>query len=206
MRIKICGVTSLEDALAACECGADALGFNFAEEAKPKNRYIDPDAAYRIIKQLPPFVTTVAVTVNADKAQIERYMDIADYVQFHGEETPEFLELYGRRAIKAIRLAGPAELELLRKYESVSAILLDAAVDGMRGGTGVTCDWTLAAKAVKTSEVPIILAGGLTPDNVHDAITQVRPYAVDVAGGVESEPGKKDHERIRHLIERVRVS
>lgn len=206
MRIKICGITSLEDALAACRYGADALGFNFAEEAKPKNRYIDPEAAFRIIEQLPPFVKTVAVTVNADRTQVDRYLDILDCVQFHGEETPEVVASYGRRAIKAIRLAGPSELEDLGAYQSAGAILLDAAVAGARGGTGVTCDWTLAVSAVKASETPIILAGGLTPENVQDAATQVRPYAVDVAGGVESEPGKKDHERIRQFIERVRVS
>ena len=198
MRVKICGITNIEDALAACDAGADALGFIFAEEARKRNRYIAPGEALKIIAQLPTFVTTVAVCVNESADQLKDYLTFVDRVQLHGEETPAQCEGLGNRAIKAFRVSEAFKAEDMLAYDT-AAYLLDASVAGMRGGSGQTCDWTAAARAV-TLDKPIILAGGLTPDNVAEAIQAVGPHGVDTAGGVESAPGKKDHERIRNFI------
>lgn len=200
-RVKICGITNLEDAQAAVAAGADALGFVFAEEAKKRGRYIAPDDAFEIIGQLPPFVTTVAVCVNARLDELARYLAYVDLVQFHGEEEPESIPL-NHVAIKAFRTSPELTLEQMQRYDT-RAWLLDAHVPGERGGTGATSDWEFA-KAVVALRRPVVLAGGLTPENVGDAVRAVRPYAVDVSGGVEAAPGKKDHERIREFIEHVR--
>lgn len=202
-RTKICGITSIEDALAACEAGADALGFNFADEARPRNRYIDPAAARAIIAALPPFVTTVAVCVNAPPAAVREYLQFVDYVQLHGEERPEDCNAFGDRVIKAFRVGPDFDLEGMQTYR-VAAYLLDAYVEGARGGTGKTFDWGTALRA-KALGRPVILAGGLTPGNVAEAVRQVQPYAVDVAGGVESALGKKDHDLIRRFIRNARL-
>jgi phosphoribosylanthranilate isomerase len=203
-KVKICGITNLEDAVAACEAGADALGFVFAPEAKARGRYLDPDEACRIIQVLPPFVTTVAVCVNETPARLQEYLHFADYVQLCGEETVEVCLAVAPRAIKAFR-AGPGfKLTDMLLYP-VAASLLDASVPGAHGGTGVRCDWDLAQRAVTLGR-PVILSGGLTPENVAKAVEKVRPYAVDVSGGVESAPGKKDHERIRCFIQNARTS
>ena len=201
-RVKICGITNLEDALAACDAGADALGFVFAPEAKKRNRYIEPDAAREIIARLPPYVMTVAVCVNAPENAIRDYLEFVDRIQFHGEETREECNVAGARGIKVFR-AGPSfTLDAMCAFPT-RGYLLDAYVPGQRGGTGAQCDWVLARRAVGTGR-PIILAGGLTPENAAEAVRRVRPYAVDASGGVESAPGKKDHERIRKFIENVR--
>ncbi len=197
-KIKICGITSLDDAMAACDAGADALGFNFAPEAKRKHRYIEPEAAAAIIAQLPPFVATVAVTVNATPNQLREYLTLTDYVQLHGEESPEQCADLGRRGIKAFRLKPDFDTTLLKDYV-VGAYLVDAYSSDARGGTGYICDWD-QAKTVVAMGCPIILAGGLTPDNVTDAVQTVRPYGVDTAGGVENAPGKKDHEKLRAFV------
>jgi phosphoribosylanthranilate isomerase len=204
MKVKICGVTRIEDAMASARLGADALGFNFAEEAKRRNRYLDPETARGIVDALPPFVSVVAVTVNASMAEIDRYLDFADFVQLHGEEPPEMANAIGRRAIKAFRLTSDSDLDRLERYHSVGAWLLDASVPGEHGGTGQRADWTLAMRAASIG-MPVILAGGLTPANVSEAVQAVAPYGVDVASGVESEPGKKDHEYIRQFIENARI-
>lgn len=196
-RVKICGITSLEDALVCCEAGADALGFVFAEEAKARGRHIEFDDALDIIESLPPFVTTVAVTVNEPLEKLVRYLAVFDMVQLHGEEPPGHLPM-GHLAIKAFR-AGPDFSVAEMEEHKVRAWLLDAYVPDQRGGTGKVCDWELAQMAAGMGR-PLILAGGLTPDNVGEAIFRVRPYGVDVSGGVESEPGKKDHERVREFI------
>lgn len=201
-KIKICGITNIEDALAACEAGADALGFIFAEEAKKRNRHISAEAAQEIIEQLPPFVTTVGVVVNADLGNIARYLSVVDYLQFHGDESPFDIPL-NHVAIKAFQAAPGFTVSTMRQY-ATRAWLLDAAVPGERGGTGHVCDWELAETAVALKERPVILAGGLTPENVAEAVQRVRPYGVDVSSGVESSPGKKDHERIRRFVEQVR--
>jgi len=201
-KVKICGITCLEDALAACAAGADALGFVLAAEAKRRNRYIAPQEAYDIIAALPPFVTTVAVCVNEPLHAVAQHLAYFDCIQFHGEEAPEDIPL-NHVAIKAFRTAPELTLSDLQRYDT-RAWLLDAYVPSAeRGGTGETSDWEFAKRAVDTGK-PVVLAGGLTSENVAQAIREVRPFAVDVSGGVEREPGKKDHERIRRFIDTVR--
>ncbi len=203
MKVKICGITCLEDALAAAAAGADALGFNFAEEAKGKGRYIDPGDARNIVEQLPPFVVTVAVTVNESPERVHEYLEFMDRVQLHGEETPEACGQFGPRAIKVFRVGPDFNPESMLEYP-VGAYLLDAFVPMQRGGTGTTCDWDAARRAREVAG-PLILAGGLTPENVAKAVRAVGPYAVDTAGGVEREPGKKDHERVRSFIHNAKI-
>ncbi len=202
-RVKICGITNAEDALAACDAGADALGFVLAPEAKKRNRYIELEAAIPILEQLPPFVTTVAVCVNEPLDKLARYLAYFDCVQLHGEEPPEAVPM-GHVTIKAFRAGPDFSVDAMRGYD-VRACLLDACVPGERGGTGTTCDWDLAREAVATGK-PIILAGGLAPENVAEAVRTVRPCAVDTSGGVEAEPGKKDHERLRSFIHNAKTS
>jgi phosphoribosylanthranilate isomerase len=200
-RVKICGITNLADALAAVDAGADALGFVLAEEAKVRKRYISLDDAIEIIEQLPPFVTTVAVTVNEPIGKLVQYMTYFDLVQLHGEEQPGHLPM-GHLAIKAFRVGPDFKIGEMEDHR-VRAWLLDAFVPDQRGGTGMVCDWEVAEMAASMSR-PLILAGGLTPENVGEAIYRVHPFGVDVSGGVEAEPGKKDHERIRQFIDNVR--
>ena len=201
-RVKICGITTLDDAMFATEAGADSLGFNFAVEAKPKGRYVSPDAAQRIIEQLPPFVTATAVCVNEPADKLAEYLEFVDWVQLHGEESIDVCKRVGTRAIKAFRIGAGFEPQTALEYP-VAAFLVDACVPGARGGTGVTCDWNLA-RGMAALGRPLILAGGLTPGNVAEAIRKVRPYAVDTAGGVESTPGKKDHGKIRAFIQNAK--
>ncbi|HEX71878.1 MAG TPA: phosphoribosylanthranilate isomerase [Candidatus Hydrogenedentes bacterium] len=202
MKIKICGITNAEDALAACEAGADALGFVFAPEARKRNRYIASEAAREIIAALPPFLVTVAVTVNEPLERLREYLQFVDRVQLHGEEPEEVCRAIAPRAIKAFRAGPGLDMAAMRQCPA-GACLLDAAVSGERGGTGTVCDWDTARSAVDAG-LRIILAGGLTPENVGEAVRSVRPYAVDVSGGVESAPGKKDHEKIRQFIQNAR--
>ncbi len=204
MIVKICGITSLDDALAAVDAGADALGFNFAEEAKPKKRYIAPADAQKIAAQLPPAVLKVAVTVNPTAAQVREYLKFMDRVQLHGEETPEFAAEFGPRAIKALRIGPDFAPDAINRY-NVGSILLDAFDTNARGGTGKTADWSRARQAVAATRMPVLLAGGLTPENVAEAVRIVRPYGVDVAGGVEKEPGKKDYEKLRRFIHEAKL-
>jgi len=198
-KVKICGITNLDDAIAACEAGADALGFVFAEEARKRNRYIDPKQAAAIIAQLPPFVTGVAVCVNAPISQLREYLSFAHMVQLCGEEAPEDYRAIADRALKVFHV-GPGFKSEGMIAHPVRAYVLDADAHGAHGGTGATCDWEAAARAAATLEKLVILAGGLTPENVGEAVRIVRPYAVDTSGGVEASPGKKDHERIRQFI------
>jgi phosphoribosylanthranilate isomerase len=201
-KIKICGVTTLEDAFVCCEAGVDAIGFNFADEAKGRKRYIDPEKAQRIIEQLPPFVASVAVTVNETVERLLEYLRFVDYVQLCGEETPDEAARLGGRSIKVFRAGPDFRAETMQGWP-VAACLLDAAVAGAHGGTGKICDWEAARKAVELG-APVMLAGGLTPENVAEAVRTVRPYAVDTAGGVEEAPGKKSHERIRDFVRQTR--
>jgi len=201
VRIKICGITNLDDALVATELGADAVGFVFYEKSP---RYINPKTAALIIRELPPFVATVGVFVNEPP---ERVVDVAreagvGCVQLHGDETPEYCASLGLRAIKALRVKDASVLNMLRSY-SVSGILLDTYRKGVPGGTGETFDWEIAAGAAGAGR--IILSGGLTPENIREAIRKVGPYAVDVSSGVETSPGKKDHEKLRKFFEQVRT-
>lgn len=202
MRVKICGITNLDDAVAACEAGADALGFNFSEEAKRKDRYIDLRVAREICRALPPFVTKVAVVVDPLPERVAELLPFMDCIQLHGDESVEFCAGISGSVIKAFHAGPDFDPQSMLDYPA-AAYLLDASVPGQRGGTGKTCDWNAARAAVELNK-PIILAGGLTPENVGDAVRAVHPYAVDTASGVESEPGKKDHGKLRDFIERAK--
>lgn len=203
VRVKICGITTPADALLCVELGADAIGLNFYPESR---RAISPFAARKILGKLSPFVTPVGVFVNwAPEAVIalSQALRLA-FAQLHGDETPRTVADIAKKmpVIKALRLGKGSALPPFAKYRGASAFLLDAARAGEFGGTGQTTDWPLAHKAAFSHRV--ILAGGLTPENVADAIAAVRPYAVDVASGVESCPGKKDPGKLRAFFEQVR--
>lgn len=204
MRVKICGITSLYDGLAAVEAGADALGFNFYPGSP---RYIDLEEAARIVAALPPFVTPVAVFVNASRGEIRTLAARCDIrtVQLHGDELPaEAGALAPLAVVKAFAVGRGFRPQLLRRYRDCAAFLLDAHVRGERGGTGQTFDWRKARQARAYGRV--ILAGGLTPENVANAIATVRPYGVDVCSGVERRLGKKDPRRLREFIRRARAA
>lgn len=200
VKIKICGITNLEDALMAVEAGADALGFVFFRGSP---RYISPEGAAAVICRLPPFVQTVGLFVNEELATVNSVADRCglDIVQLHGEETPDFCHAVKRRVIKAFRVKDASTLDDMANYR-VAAPLLDAWSPAAHGGTGTTFNWEIAARAAASQ--PIILAGGLTPENIAGAIAAVRPYAVDVSSGVESTPGKKDAGLIRSFIRSCR--
>lgn len=200
LRVKICGVTRLEDALAAARLGADALGFNFWPGSK---RYIPPAEARAIVRRLPPLVAAVGVFVDPSREEVLRAAEASGIgaVQLHGDEPPELCRDLPLPVLKAIRVEGPASLDRLRDYDAVQGFLLDSAGPGF-GGSGRTFDWTLAAKAARAHA--IVLAGGLGPDNVAEAIRAVRPWGVDVASGVESAPGVKDIGKTRAFLERAR--
>jgi len=201
VKVKICGITSLEDALSAVAAGADALGFVF-HPASP--RHISPAQAAEIIKQLPPLIQTVGLFVNEAQDTVNRTADQCglDVIQLHGEETPEYCDSVRRRVIKAFRVKDINTLDALAQYH-VSGSLLDAWFPAAHGGTGQTFNWGIAAEAV-TRGYRIVLAGGLTPDNVTEAVRLVQPYAVDVSSGVECFPGHKDGEKIRKFIIQAR--
>ena len=200
-RIKICGITNIDDALMAIDVGADALGFNFVPDTP---RYFnDIKAAAKIIDQLPPFITTVGLFVNADSALIQAIADEChlDMLQLHGDESPQFCQGFNRRVVKAVRVKDESSFSLMSDYR-VSGYLLDTYVKGKMGGTGVAFDWRFAVKAKQYGQ--IILAGGLNPDNVGAAVQQVRPYGVDVSSGVEASPGRKDPVKVRAFIRNVK--
>ena len=196
VKVKICGITNLKDALTAVEAGADALGFVFYA-ASP--RHILPEQASAIIRHLPPFIQTVGLFVNADQTTVTTIADRCglDLIQLHGEETAEYCVSLGRRVLKAFRVRDIHSLAALQQYH-VAGYLLDAWSPAAHGGTGTTFNWEIAARAA-ASRI-IILAGGLTPENVAGAIAAVRPYAVDVSSGVESAPGKKDAGLVSRFI------
>jgi len=238
-RVKICGITNLEDALAAVDAGADALGFIFYESSPRK---VSTEAARNIIRQLPPFVARVGVFVNAAEEVVRGVVGECglDTLQFHGEETPEFCGKFSTprrtnettaltptlsprrggtdgsvlavstptvvaarmwtslKVYKAFRIQDLESLQSLPAYKT-DAWLLDSFVPDKLGGTGAAFNWDLAVEAKKIGR-PIILAGGLTPENVAEAVRKVRPFAVDVSSGVEASPGKKDHTKVRMFI------
>jgi phosphoribosylanthranilate isomerase len=200
-KVKICGITNLADALAACEAGADALGFVLAPEARKRNRYIDADAAAAIIARLPVLVTTVAVVVNEPLERLRELLTVFDRLQLHGDESADICSTLGRRAFKAFR-AGPGLTQDTVAAWPGEACLLDAWSEESHGGTGARCDWRFAAEAAKQKK--LILAGGLSPENVEEAILRVRPFAVDASSSLEASPGKKNHERIRLFIYNTR--
>ena len=196
VKVKICGITTLDDALMAVDAGADALGFVF-HCASP--RHIFPEQAARIISQLPPFIQTIGLFVNESPDTVNETASHCgiDIVQLHGEETPECCIAIYRRIIKAVRIKDITSLDSMQNYP-VSAFLLDAWSPVAHGGTGLTFNWNIAELAAQQKR--IILAGGLTPENVVKAIRKVRPYAVDVSSGVESSPGKKDRRKVVDFI------
>ena len=200
-RVKICGVTNLADAQAAVEAGADALGFNFYEKSP---RCISLKTAAEITKQLPPFIMRVGVFVNAPEDFVLRAIGESNLtmLQFHGDEPPEFCEQFGLMSMKAFRIRDTESLKEIPNYQT-DAYLLDAFSPEARGGTGEKFNWDLAIDAQKFGK-PVFLAGGLTPENVAEAVRKVRPFGVDVSSGVESSPGKKDHAKIRAFIAAVR--
>lgn len=205
VKVKVCGITNPEDARAAVAAGADALGFNFYTRSP---RYLAPEAARQIISELPPAILCVGVFVNEDSAATVARMAAASgvaAVQLHGDESPEYCaELVGQRVIKALRVGKDFAPEQATAYRAES-VLLDAYSASARGGTGETFDWELARR---TREVvaQLYLAGGLTVENVADAIAAVQPYAVDVCSGVELEPGRKDGVRMRAFVSAVRAA
>lgn len=200
-RVKICGITRLEDALFAAAAGADALGFVlFAGSA----RHVEPEIAARIVERLPPFVTSVALFVNPTAAEVDEAVRAAgfDLLQFHGEEAPEFCAGFGRPWIKALRAApGVDLLPSIEGFSKARGVLIDAHVPGAWGGTGVAFDWDALPRPLP---LPLVLAGGLDPDNVAAAVHTVRPWAVDVSSGVERTKGIKDHAKVEAFIRRVR--
>jgi phosphoribosylanthranilate isomerase len=200
VKVKICGITNLDDALMALEAGADALGFVFCS-ASP--RHIFPEQAALIVSQLPPFIQTVGLFVNESPATVNATTNHCgiDIVQLHGEESPDCCAAIHRRIIKAVRVKDITSLETMQEYP-VSTFLLDAWSPAAYGGTGQTFNWDIAAMAAKQNR--IILAGGLTPENVAEAILQVRPYGVDVSSGVESSPGKKDAAKVLEFISKAK--
>ncbi len=203
MKIKICGITNWDDAKVAIDAGANALGFVFYAKSP---RYIDPAVAQRIIAQLPPFVLAVGVFVNHDPNTIRAIIDECGlaFAQLHGDETPAFCEALGKPVLRALRLQDRSSLLALAEYKGrigIRGFVVDAFSSQAFGGTGQTVDWALAREVAQ--HVPILLAGGLTPTNVREAIQQVQPYGVDVSSGVEERPGKKDHDKIRAFTQAV---
>ncbi|MDD1957229.1 phosphoribosylanthranilate isomerase [Pseudomonas sp. 8209] len=201
VRSKICGITRIEDALAAAEAGADAIGLVFYARSP---RAVNVQQARAIIAALPPFVTTVGLFVNASRCELNEILDAVplDLLQFHGDETPADCDGYHRPWIKALRVRHGDDLEAgCQQYAKASGILLDTFVAGVPGGTGEAFDWSLIPEHLSK---PIILAGGLSADNVGAAIAQVHPYAVDVSGGVEQAKGIKDPARIEAFMRAVR--
>ena len=198
VRVKICGITGVDDALKAAELGADALGFVFAHS----HRQVTPDVAREIIGRLPPFVMTVGVFVNEEIGIVRETRDFCglDCVQLHGEETEAFAAELGTGVIKAVRV-GSGDPFCEDSYPSAT-LLLDAFSPDARGGTGQGFDWNLAVGPARRR--PIVLAGGLTPENVVQAVRTVRPYAVDVSSGVESKPGRKDYDKLSRFINRAK--
>jgi phosphoribosylanthranilate isomerase len=200
-RVKICGITRVQDALAAAHAGADAIGLVFYPAS---SRAVSIATANLIIRELPPFITRVGLFVDASDNDIRSVLSNVnlDMLQFHGEEGPAACEIYGKSWLKALRMTPGINLSALAmKYKNSAGLLLDSCAPGMAGGTGQVFDWDLVTVGLKK---PVVLAGGLHSDNVLEAITRVRPYAVDVSSGVESAPGIKDAGKMAAFITRVR--
>lgn len=201
VRSKICGITRVEDALAAVDAGADAIGLVFYAKSP---RAVTVPQAQAILAALPPFVTTVGLFVDCQRSELNAILDAVplDLLQFHGDESPAACEGFRRPYIKALRVKPGDDIAArIGLYGSAAGVLLDTFVPGVPGGTGEAFDWSLVPQGLS---VPIILAGGLTPENVRAAIEQVRPYAVDVSGGVEASKGLKDSDKIHAFVRAVR--
>lgn len=198
-KIKVCGIKSKADAWMCLEIGVDALGFVFVNESPRK---IEPQEAQKIINDLPPFVISVGVFTNRVKDEVEEIANLCklDILQFHGDESPEYCASFNRKVIKAFRIRSSDDINRLVEYK-VPAYLLDSYEEERLGGTGRTFEWSLAAEATKYGH--IVLAGGLTPENVNRAISIVRPYAVDISSGIEDTPGKKNKVKLAEFIRQV---
>ena len=201
VKVKICGMTNLKDVKVAVDGGVDAVGFIFYKKSP---RSVTMQAGRKIVLELPPFVDSVGVFVNETAEQINKIADRCnlDRVQLHGNESPTFCKKIRRRVIKAIRVKDIQSLKKLSDYP-VSSFLLDTFSEDQYGGTGKVFDWNLAYPAKKYG--PIILAGGLTPNNVRQAIQRIQPYGVDVCSGVESQPGIKDHKKMQTFLKNVKA-
>ena len=203
VRSKICGITRIEDALSAVEAGADAIGLVFYAKSP---RSVSIEQARSIIAALPPFVTTVGLFVDASRCELGELLDAVplDLLQFHGDESPEDCDGYHRPYIKALRVKPGDDIAAqVALYKNACGVLLDTYVPGIPGGTGEAFDWSLVPEHLSK---PVILAGGLTAENVAQAIARVRPYAVDVSGGVEALKGIKDAEKIRAFLQAVKAA
>jgi phosphoribosylanthranilate isomerase len=201
VKVKVCGMTNLKDAMVAVEEGADAVGFIFYKKSP---RSVTMKTVREIILELPPFVDTVGVFVDETAEQINKIADSCnlDIIQLHGDESPTFCKRIRRRVIKAFRVKDMQSVKKLSSFQ-VSGFLLDTFSKDLHGGTGKVFDWNLALPAKKFG--PVIMAGGLTPNNVQQAIRQVRPYGVDVCSGVESAPGIKDHKKIKAFLKNAKA-
>jgi len=203
VRVKVCGITRIEDAEAAVQYGADAIGFVFWSHSA---RYIDADSARRIAEAIPPFVCAVGVYVDPDAAWVEETARTAklNLLQFHGDESPEFCNQFSQPYIKAIRIQPDTDLlQYAERYRTAKGLLLDTYAANMPGGTGHVFDWRLIPQQLP---LPLILSGGLNPDNVASAIKQTKPWAVDVSSGVEASKGIKDKKKIIAFMQGVKQS
>ena len=205
VKIKICGITNVEDAKVAVAAGADALGFVMYRKSP---RFVEPAVVKAIVAGLPPFMLPVGVFVNEEPARVRTLMDECGLAlaQLHGDETAPYCQDLGRPVLKALRLKDRGTFLALAEFSgraNVRGFLIDAFSDQAYGGTGQTVDWGLAQEVAQS--MPVVLAGGLTPVNVAEAITRVRPYGVDVSSGVELSPGKKDHKKVKDFIRAVRL-
>lgn len=206
LKVKICGLTNAEDAAVAVEAGADAVGFVFHRKSP---RCAETSAVKAIIRELPPFVLPIGVFVNEEPKVVRDVMDSCGLAlaQLHGDETAAYCETLGRPVLKAIRIRDRGSFLALAEFQGragVRGFLVDAFSPDAYGGTGQLADWSLAAEAAAVAR--ILLAGGLTPENVAQAVGQVRPYGVDVSSGVEARPGKKDHAKVRAFVQAVRLA
>ena len=202
IRTKICGITRVEDALAAAQAGVDAIGLVFYHKSP---RAVSMTQAAKIIAALPPFVSTVGLFVNAPRTEIDALLSQVslDVLQFHGDETPAECEGFSRPYYRALRMQPGVDIAALAaQYSGAQGILLDAWVPGIHGGTGERFDWSAIPDNLAK---PLILAGGLNADNISQAMQQVQPWAVDVSGGVESSPGFKDADKIRKFLYAVQM-
>ena len=205
VKVKICGITNRDDAEVAVAAGADALGFVMYKQSP---RWVEPAVARAIIAELPPFVLPIGVFVNEEAGIVRRLVDECGFAlaQLHGDETALYCQQLGRPALKALRLKDRGAFLALAEFQGragARGFLIDAFSDQAYGGTGQTVDWTLAAEVARA--VPVLLAGGLTPSNVAEAVRLVRPYGVDVSSGVELSPGKKDSKKVSAFIEAARL-
>lgn len=200
-RIKICGITREEDLLAAARLGADAIGLVFYAKSP---RYVTPLRAAELLRALPPFVTSVGLFVNASPEEVRATLAVAplDLLQFHGDEEPEYCASFGLPYLKAVRVKPEVDLvQYAARYASARGLLLDAFVEGIPGGTGLSFDWSLIPSDLS---LPVVLSGGLDPANVQQAVEQVKPWAVDVSSGVEAAKGIKDAAKIAAFVQGVR--